>query len=268
MAKPIAVISASQLEVSESCDLRDVLQYVKRIKVPGFSHPAGVTGSAFHACCELWYRQAPGIFESGESGLTSFVDAGWRAAMSKKGTVLSPSDILKQDEFKSEVLRLLKIFYVRQVALGHLVKPLYIEKEFRIPFDSSEGLIELYGLIDRIMLIDGKAWITDYKTSSSHKKQKEVDWDHQLTFYSAAYRWLAKNSVSPIPVIEDRVELYYPKFDLFVHSYRNKEHFEDLKHRLVEVIHRRRNPNPRPRPSKDSCFFCPYKNTVHCREGR
>ena len=261
-------ISASQLEVSESCDLRDNLQYVKHIKVPKFSHPGGVMGSAFHACNEIWYGQAPDVFEKGEDGLTSLVDLGWADAMSQKGTVLSPADILKQEEFKDIVKKLLKVFYAKQVLLKHLVKPVYIEKEFCIPFDSSEGPIELFGYIDRVMVVDGVAWVTDYKTSSEHKSQKEVDWDHQLTFYSAAYRWLAKHSITSLPPIEDRVELYYPKFDLFIHSYRNKEHFDDLKNRLVQVIRRRRNPNPRPRPSSDTCFFCPYRNTIHCRAGR
>lgn len=258
---PIIKISASKMTVAEQCQFHYWLRYVKNLKVFSYSHPAAAVGSLFHRADEMWYsnHKLKGTPLSLEA-LKACVRQAFDSCVAEKKFILPPEYIAaNRASMEAEATDLLEKFYEDETKRGTLVAPSWIEKKFSMTWDTGKGFsIMLNGFIDRMAIIAGEAFITDYKTSSILKTQAEVDEDHQLTFYSAAYRDMAKNSLSGLPIAEKSLELYFPKFRKYVVTYRTAEHFADLKARLFKIgemeIHELKNATP----SKDACMFCEY----------
>ena len=249
------------MTVAEQCQYHYWLRYVKNMKVFTYTHPAAAIGSIFHRAIEIWYanHKLKGTPLSLEA-LKACIRQAFDSCVAEKKFILQ-AEYISQNRaaMEVEVAGLLEKFYEDETGRGTLVPPTWTEKPFSINWDTGKGFsITLNGYIDRMTIIGGEAFVTDYKTSAILKTQAEVDEDHQLTFYAAAYRNMAKNSLSGLPVAEKSLELYFPKFRKFVVTSRTAEHFADLKNRLFKIgemtIHELKNATP----SKDNCMFCEY----------
>lgn len=261
-------ISASKLAVAEQCEYRFWMKYVKRIRVDILTHPAAALGTVFHKAIELWYQSAkmngtPLALES----LKSFVRMAWDSCISARKFSLSAEYIRQnKDKMLVEVANLLEAFYQDEAGRGTMVLPMWMEKDFLIPWDTGKGFIVLLnGFMDRVTLMGNDVFITDYKTSSILKTQTEVDEDPQMTIYAAVYRWLAKKSVTGLPEAESFVELYFPKFRKHVMSVRTKDHFDDLKSRLIKAGEIELKELKNATPSEDACRFCEYATSGDCK---
>jgi hypothetical protein len=118
------------------------------------------------------------------------------------------------------------------------------------------------------MVHNNIAWVTDWKTSKDISTQKEVDNNMQLTFYSAFYRYLAKNKLGSDkwPKIEEYLELFFPVYGQSVKTIRTKEHFEDMKARVEKVIEIEKGQKKKAMVSEEACRWCAFKGTTYCPE--
>lgn len=278
MAGPLK-ISASKLGVAEQCELHYSLRYIKHIKIKVFDNPAAFMGTVFHSVVEMWYTAK--IYT--KEALIALIDRAWTADAADAN--LEAETIQKAAGYKKQIAAMLETFYqdeskVLAPAPGGYVEPIGLEKKFEIlwdpakdGFDGFEPII-INGFIDRVMLwgapdendmdVEG-AWITDWKTQKELPDQEYMDSNIQLTFYSAAYRWLAKNQLgNQWPPVEDYVELYFPRHGKYLKSTRQKEHFDDMKSRLLNVINLQRKSSPQANPSTDNCRYCEYFGSNHC----
>jgi ATP-dependent helicase/DNAse subunit B len=279
MAGPLK-ISASKLGVAEQCELHFYLKYVKWIKMKVFDNPAAFMGTVFHSVVEMWYTAK--IYT--KEALMALIDKAWIADAAQAN--LEPETHQKADGYKKQIATMLNTFYEDESkvlfpsAHGFFVEPIGLEKKFEILWDPVKDNyvgyepIIINGFIDRVMRWGGYdendsdiegAWITDWKTQKELPDQEYMDNNIQLTFYSAAYRWLAKNQLgSKWPPIEDYVELYFPRHGKYLKSKRTKEHFYDMKERLIKVIDISRKQNPQANPSVENCKYCEYYGTNYC----
>jgi len=261
-------VSASKLAVAEQCQYHFYLRYVKKLRVIAMTHPSAASGSVFHRSVELWYQYAR---MSGRpldlNSLLTFARQAWDDCEANKKFRLEPEYVrANKDKMIQDVRNLLTAFYEDETARGTMVMPMWQEKEFSIPWDTGKGFIVMInGFIDRVVKMGKDVFVTDYKTSSILKTQTEVDEDHQLTFYAAAYRWFAKQSVALLPEAESFLELYFPKFHKHVMTVRTKAHFDDLKNRLVKVGEMELKELKNATPSKEACMFCEYAASGDCK---
>jgi RecB family exonuclease len=262
-------ISASKLTVAEECPYHFYLQYVKKLKVFTYTHPAAAAGTLFHKCAENWYAQARHGGALDLPSLLATVPGALKSVMGSWNFKLAPEESTpaKLDEMQVNVKALLESFYQDEVKRNSLVLPLWTEKEFGVSWDTGKGYaVVLNGFMDRVTVINGEAYITDYKTSSILNTQTHVDEMPQLTIYSAAYRWLAQRAIGGgLPPSERFVELYFPKFRVFVQSVRTKDHFDDLKNRLVKVAQMEISETKSATPSENACRFCQYAVSGDCK---
>lgn len=262
-------ISASKMAVAEECQYHFWLRYVKRLRPETWTHPAAAVGSVFHAAIENWYKMASvsGSLLTVDS-LKSQVQGAWAHCVSTRKFRLAKSYVdANKGKMIADTSALLEAFFVDEANRRTLALPAWQEKQFSIPWDTGKGFaVIMNGFIDRMMVLGGEAFITDYKTSSILPDQTKVDEDIQLTFYSAAYRWLAKQSVTEaLPPAERFVELYYPKFRRYMQSVRTKDHFDDLKSRLIKVGEIELNELKNATPSENACRFCEFAASGDCK---
>lgn len=278
MAGPLK-ISASKLGVAEQCELHYHLRYVKWIKMKVFDNAAAFMGTVFHSVVEMWYTAKAYT----EEALMALVDKAWAADAATARLEQATKD--NADSFKDQIRVMLHTFYndeikVLQPSLGGFAAPIGLEKKFEIPWDpAKDGFsgyppVILNGFIDRIMHAGAPnevdqdvewAWVTDWKTQKEMPTQEDTDNNIQLTFYSAAYRWLAKNQLGgKWPRVEEYVELYFPRHGKYLKSKRNKAHFDDMKGRILKVIDIERKTAPQANPSVDNCKYCEFYGTNYC----
>jgi ATP-dependent helicase/DNAse subunit B len=276
MAGPLK-ISASKLGVAEQCELHYHLRYVKWIKIKVIDNVAAFMGTVFHSVVEMWYTAK--IYT--EEALMGNIDRAWAA----DAATANLEEAVKRDnaKYKTQIKTMLKTFLENEMPVLHpggaggWVDPIGIEKKFEMPWNPDKPgypSIIINGFIDRIMVAGAHdendadvmwAWVTDWKTQKEMPTQEEVDENIQLTFYAAAYRWLAKNQLDGSwPPVEEYVELYFPRHGKYLKSKRNKDHFDDMKARLMRVIDIERNKTPQANPSQDACRYCEYFGTNYC----
>lgn len=262
-------ISPSKMSVAEECQLRFNLKYVQRVKIFQYSNPAAAIGTAFHKVAELMYVRKNFDLEV----LLSYMDEAWKNALAKnklrQGDVTTEAVQKHMEKLKKMIINF-HAYLVKNDLIG--VQAAATEQNFQIAW-TPEGKgwnrppIIVNGYIDRIMVHKGKAWVTDYKTTSDIPEQPSVDKNMQLTIYAAAYRYLAKKKLNgEWPKKENYVELFFPApskaYPLM--SERTKEHFVDMKERLLLTadveIHGRKKASP----SENNCKYCEFKFTRFC----
>ena len=222
-------------------------------------------GSAFHKAVELWYQGR----NLTANALFALVPQAWREVMARSR--VSPDVSQKTTQYHGQIAEMLQTFFASQRATDELREPMGVEKKFEIEWPTKvfgkDVMIVLNGFIDRIMgSSDGKeAWITDWKTQKDMPTQAEVDNNHQLTFYAAAYRWLSKKKADGSwPKMERYVELYFPRHGKSIYSTRSKPQFDELKSLLVKAVEIELTPDPVAKPTEDNCRYCDYFGTNHC----
>lgn len=269
MGKEITV-SASKLKTAEECQLKFNNSYVNGHWINGYVFPGLVIGNVFHQIVQWSYNQKKYKLQD----LFGFIDKSWAIQLNDPKNKLRPLDLTpeKIQDHKNLIKKHLKNFYeyhVEKELLG--VPAVGIEQAVRINWTTNNGKpVVLNGYIDRIMIVDDKAVITDWKTAKKEyiPSQEEVDKDVQLTFYSAFYRYLAKNKVDKSwPRTEEYLELFFTTIGEPKQTTRNKEHFDDLKNRVGNVVDLMTNGKKKASPSKEPyCKFCGYFGTTLCPE--
>lgn len=249
-------VSYSKLTTAEDCHLKFYHQYVGKTPVYKRDHPAARLGSAFHETVELWNK--------GRDLRIEVLFTIWKTVFPQ---YMSKSGMQKITRNKMAVLggegqEMLKNFWNRQVADETVKDPLFNEVAFNIPWETDYGVVIINGFIDRGMAGTPRGMeIEDFKTSKYEPTQKSVDGDLQLTFYSAAYRWMAKQpqNKGKWPEKEDVVSLYFPRKDHRFSSTRGKEHYADMKHRILQMLELLRGNKFLPTPSEKACQYCDFR---------
>lgn len=270
--------SPSKIGCAQNCELQFYLRYVKHIYMNGFVYPALVIGTVFHKCMEWMYVRRK--FELKE--ILGFVDEAWSLAMKDKRNKLRPEHLTSAKilEHKTKVKKLIERFYNNhekeqeiEVRGEKFIQPKLIgiaaagvEQNVRISWTTSKGLVvALNGYIDRVMVFAKKAWITDWKTTKDIPEQSEVDSSMQLTFYSAFYRYLAKNRLEGNwPKTEDYLELFFPVIGKSITTTRGKKHFDDMKNGVEKVIDMEIKQSKKAMPSAEACKWCEFRSTTYC----
>lgn len=267
-------ISASKLSCAESCQLQFFHKYVAHNKVNTDQFPALPVGTAFHSLVEWMYTRK--VWELEE--ILKWVDSAWSGAMAKARLSEYDRTPERQEVHKQKIVKLFKRFHKQHTKIKLLGKDAAgIENPFNIEwipskdplFEKNKDLLNtkiiINGYIDRIMVLDGKAWITDWKTTSNIPEEEEVHSNIQLTFYSAAYRYLAARRLKKDwPKTEEYAELYFPKIADSIKTTRSKKDFVDMKERLILVTEIEKNKLQKAMPSEDACRWCDYKGTQFC----
>jgi len=216
---------------------------------------------------ELFYRHRKYDFQV----LKGYVSEAWKTAMNDKRNRLRPQHSTPEKilEHKKRVIKLLENFYAdleKKELVG--VDAAGVEQSVKIDWVDSKGRkIRLNGYVDRIMVYKGKAWVSDWKTTKDIPTQEHVDKDIQLTFYSAFYRYLAKNRVDgKWPKKEEYLELWFPEVSESIKTTRGKEHFDDMKKRVEKAVDVEAAQLKKASPSEDNCRFCEFRATNYCPE--
>lgn len=246
-------VSYSKLSTAEECELKFQHSYILKTPVKDLDHPSARLGQAFHETVEVWNQSN----ELTEENLLQIFPSSFKRKMSEPG--MSPVDGRMLGILQSDGVKMLGKFWIRQVR-ERVVKPaLFNEGAFEIPWQTELGNVLITGFIDRAMTETPRGTeVEDFKTSKTTATQAEVDSDLQMTFYSAAYRWMAKKH-SDWPTKEDVVTLYFPRVDKKVSSTRGKEHFDDMKERIRKMIKLLGQTKFEAQPSERACQWCKYK---------
>ncbi len=207
---PKLKLSYSKLSVSEECELRFYHLYIMKTPYRKMDHPAARLGTAFHEAVEQWNQGGNLTIEA----LFTCWKHSFQDQMSKGG--MRPITHLQKQSYNLQGRRIVLKFWNRQVEEGLVRKALFNEQAFFVPWETEFGTIIINGFIDRGMDKTPRGMeIEDFKTGKIEPTQKSVETDLQLTFYSAAYRWMARQSEhkGKWPEKEDVVSLYFPRTD-------------------------------------------------------
>jgi len=172
-------ISYSQIKMALRCMKQFEFRYVKGIMFP--PGVAALLGKTWHAGIELNYKQK---METGkdlpvEQMKDAFVD-NLKQAAEQEEYVFQEGESL--DSIKDVGIQITELHHK---AIAPKVKPLLVEKKFRLPLKNRNK--DLLGYID---LVDGKdgIFIVDNKSYKKTPSQKDFDADLQFSIYSLAYR--------------------------------------------------------------------------------
>lgn len=229
-------ISASQVEVYESCPLKYKFQYVYRIPVP--PNHALTFGIVVHAVLREIARLNRGGKKVTIEDALSLYEKFWSG-----------------DGFESKAHEERQKIRGRELIVNYLENnpnilnkaPLFFEEPFRLRFDN----ITVNGRIDRVDRDGGLILVTDYKTGSP-KDQKFADDDLQLSVYA-----LALNEVFNLHA--DRLALSYLEGPVDRRTTRTPEELAKAKERLKSAMEGIQKRYFTATPGPFVCQYCPFK---------
>lgn len=185
-------LSASKINVFNSCPDNYLAEYVYRYRYPKGKSTYGLLGSAIHSALERAYRygEVPHIVYQ------EYINDTLRAwdASGEEYTGYSYSQLMSQG------------FDILDTFDFTLYKPIALEREFLLPFPARENaLCNIKGYID---LIDERGWVVDFKTA---KTLKTDDLNSiQLALYKWAYQQIYHRA--PEKVITHHMRSLVPEY--------------------------------------------------------
>ncbi len=226
-------ISVSQLEMYERCGVQYWFRYVKPDAKPAPPGIALLKGSGVHAGARENFRKKRDTHE--DLPATDIIDisvAAFEMEFAKAGEILPTEDDLEigvrnaLGKAKDSVVTLAGLFAIR---VAPKYQPVYVEADQRIVVPDSE--YDLRAIMD---LADSQDVVTDLKTATKSKTQKDVDLSQQLTFYSMVFKLLTGRMPKEVR-LETLVDKKEPTAQL-LSSTRSIEDFKVLLRRISRMI--------------------------------
>ncbi|MBC7128920.1 MAG: PD-(D/E)XK nuclease family protein [Thermoplasmatales archaeon] len=239
------IYSNSSINSFETCPYRFKLMYVDRIK-PVRKSIEAFMGSRVHEALEKLYRDK--IYEKTCSleELLEFYNNRWEKEMNEQIFVAKEYDINNYRKMGERYL----IDYYNTYKPFDEGKIIALEKRIVFPINENYWIA---GVIDRVMELDGKYEVHDYKTSIHLPTKQEMENDPQLAIYALSLKYFYD--------IED-VELVW-HFLAFNKEIRiRKSNYEDARKNLIDKINkieRAIKENEFPTSESSLCNYCEYQ---------
>jgi CRISPR/Cas system-associated exonuclease Cas4 (RecB family) len=252
--KNYLTVSASSLSTFFKCSQQYKWSYIDELEPDeGTASLYAVFGSTFHKLVELHYK-----FNID----TSEIKACWKTMFLSFCTETKALDIPNKHELQKFIDRGYEYIdsFTKMKSRWVDYKVLDVEKYYRIPFENS--FIKntfLSGRIDLLLDKQRKEIVClDWKTSKS--KEKDVENNIQLTFYSYFVNFVYKLSFESI-----YAGLVYPYDMDILFAQRTQEDVDRLFVKINVMLERISKSDfskePKIRCTPDDCFFCQYTKT-------
>lgn len=234
--------SPSSISAFTDCSYKFKLAYIDR-EVPRIKGgPYSCFGTAIHKAIGDFYKSEK--FDDRNAVLMSWPHV-FLQELNDKNLPL-PED--RVEEFEKSGHDMLLKFYDRQLKDNLLVRPVFLEKKYKLECDNfiAVGILDIaYGTEDDLD-------VSDFKTNGKSKTKKEVDKDHQLTMYA----WLYWKMNGKIPT---RLGLHYVKLDKKVYTTRTLEDLENFG-KFLEDFYGKIKITTDWIPNFSHCHWCDFRN--------
>ncbi|RZM28050.1 MAG: PD-(D/E)XK nuclease family protein [Pedobacter sp.] len=180
-------ISATGFTDYNSCSLRFFYKYIAGLKEPKDLPDrieANLIGSALHTVMETFYKPMVGkdvtadFINQRKNDLVQLCEA----ALAQELQLNAPKKGSQPPAMQQIVLQVLEQYAMRILENDASIAPFQImelenKDGYILPFQISQGALQkeiwLYGIIDRVDVLDGKTRIVDYKTGKDQLKYKD-----------------------------------------------------------------------------------------------
>ena len=239
------IYSNSSINSFESCPYRFKLMYIDKIK-PIRKSVETFMGNRVHEALEKLYRDK--IYEKlcSLEELLEFYNRRWEKEISNQVFVAKEYDI---NNYRKMGERYIVDYYNTYKPFDE-GKIIALEKKVIFPINEKYWVA---GIIDRVMEVDEKYEIHDYKTSVHLPSKQEMENESQLAVYALALKYLYD--------VED-VELVW-HFLAFNKEIRiKKNNYEETRKNLInriEKIERAIRENDFPAVESNLCDYCEYQ---------
>ncbi len=200
-------LSASALGSYISCSLKFYFQYIAKLRIPDEQEEfieGGMLGTILHEAMHSLYLPFKTIAKSDFEKILLLCERAVDEAIRKE---FSEVEAL---EGKNLLMRNVLIELVKKIVEFDSKQPLavkYLEEEFVLPVSMGEGKeVNLYGIIDRVDVVDGVLRVVDYKTGSPDQRTaKDIESlfkspDYKEQFQTFFYSMLLKKKERNMPV--------------------------------------------------------------------
>jgi len=251
-------VSASSLSSFFRCSQMYKWQFIDA-RVPDEVFFFTVFGSTLHKALELHFRFNLSFDE---------IRSAWKSLLISFCTEQKNLEFPKQNVFDENLAKGLKQLDNAEKMKQRWAnfKVLEIEKYVRVPFKNPfVDDVYLTGRIDLILEDIETLVCLDWKSSKS--KEKEIDKNIQLTFYSFFVRELYKYSIENI-----HGALAYPIDGDILFTQRTDDDFSSLFRQINNMLERVSKKDfvkePKLNSRSSDCFFCQYKKTCYKNDYR
>ncbi len=238
----IDTVSYSQIDTFEMCPLKYKYRYL--LQIPAAIHQSLSFGRTIHQTLYIFHTLEMQGKHPDEAALLqlyqdTFIEEGYE----------DPTH--KQQRFNAGLTAMKDYYQNYRQLFG---TPLLLEQSFRLKLPTAT----LIGKIDRIDQDTNELYeIVDYKTGS-HKDQKKVDKDEQLTIYA-----LAAKEVLQLPIAQ--MSLYFlertddGKVGEKITTQRTEDQLVKAKSKLINRIETMQTSEFKAKPDPVTCGFCEYQ---------
>lgn len=233
------VYSVSQLKTYQSCPKKYLYSYIYKIPTePKHYFDFGVSAHSVFEKIIFDINKLPkdAVFAKAVSML--------RKNWISKGYLDSDQE---KEYFEKGVIAI-RNFIDRELELQKENRSLVSQEEkFLIEVEGKK----IYGIIDRVDMVNSKYQILDYKTSNSMMTKDQLKEDLQLFVYSLALKELKGK-------YPEKIGLWYVIFDKISEIKFEELEYEKLKMIILDVISKIEKKDFKPIPSSFSCKYCDY----------
>ena len=176
-------ISATGFTDYNSCSLRFFYKYIANLKEPRDLPDrieANLIGSALHTVMESFYKPVVGqeVTAAFITERTKDLELLCEGALAQELKLNAPKKGTQPPAMQQIVLQVLEQYAMRILDNDVSIAPFQImelenKQDYVLQYPVGEGKIWLYGIIDRVDMLDGKTRIVDYKTGKDQLKYKD-----------------------------------------------------------------------------------------------
>jgi len=213
-------ISPSALGSYKHCPMHFKLSYIDKVKPMYRGTIYSILGLSIHETIDSFYK----LFTENETREYFILEEIFERTFRSKTTEILPMlPHATYLDFLDAGKKMLKNYYKYDFDENNIIHVLHSEKKFVVDC----GDFDLVGIVDRSYKKDDKIFITDYKTSTTVRSQKDVDKDDQLSLYSWMYRKV-------LGLVPDTLCLYFLRADKKVFTNRTGEQLDAFFNSVVD----------------------------------